>query len=100
MLRNLEFAMHRADYLSGFIELYNNKMAAQLKPDSEFLKDIDDRFRDLVYHRVLHLIGVEGFENYFIFHNKWIPDRKQVVNKNSAARYFGSGRLLPGTDHF
>jgi len=50
--------------------------------------------------RIPDLSGVEAYENHFIFHRKYWPDRRVVVNEQSAGKYFGAPVLLRKTDHF
>lgn len=91
-----------ASALDGLASIYNSKLAQQLTVDSEAIKDIDKNFKDLVHddNRPFTLIGVEAYENRFIIHRKWFPDRIRVVTEASAGKYFGAPVQLPATDHF
>jgi hypothetical protein len=56
---------------------------------------------DIVNDRKIpNLFGVEAYENHFIFHRKWLPDKFLVVTEESAGKYFGAPKLLRKTDHF
>lgn len=90
-----------ANRLGWLIGMYNNRMGRQLRLDNDLLRDLDDRFRTLVHERrIARLSGVEAYENHFIVHRKWWPNRQVIVTKESAGRYFGAPKLLPKTDHF
>ena len=90
-----------ADRLSWIARLYNQRLGQQLEWGSWSLKDLDARFRDLVYqHRLPGLRGVEAYENHFVFHRKWLPNKRLVVTEESAGRYFGAPTLLRKTNHF
>lgn len=90
-----------ADKLSLLSRFYNQSLGIQLRWGNWSLRDLDARFKDLVNNRAIpSLIGVEAYENKFIFHRKWLPDRSVVVTEESAGRYFGAPVLLRGTDHF
>ena len=90
-----------ADKLSLISRFYNQHLGIQLKWGNWSLRDLDARFKDLVNNREIpNFIGVEAYENRFIFHRKWLPDRTVVVTEESAGRYFGAPVLLRGADHF
>ena len=90
-----------ADRLHWLTDFYYQQLGAQLEWGSWSLRDLDARFKTLVNERrIPNLVGVEAYENHFIFHRKWWPDRLQVVTAESAGRYFGAPVLLRGTDHF
>lgn len=94
-----------SDYASGLgisalIRFYKNKIAAQLKAANGSLQDLDDRFKLMVHERKIpKLVGAEAIEHHGIGHRKWLPGFSPVVSKESAARYFGASKTLPGTDH-
>jgi pimeloyl-ACP methyl ester carboxylesterase len=88
---------NRLDWLSKF---YNQQLGIQLQWGSWSLRDLDARFRDLVDQRRLRLHGVEAYENHFIFHRSWLPDKRFLVTEASAGRYFGAPILLRKTNHF
>ncbi|HEV7390519.1 MAG TPA: alpha/beta fold hydrolase [Burkholderiales bacterium] len=88
---------NRLDWLAKF---YNQQLGIQLQWGSWSLRDLDARFRDLVDQRRLRIRGVEAYENHFIFHRPWLPDKKVVVTEASAGRYFGAPVLLRNTNHF
>ena len=92
-----------ADTLGLIAELYNNQLAKQLQWGNSDLAELDRNFKDLVWDRkIQHLTGCEAFENHFIAHSKWLPflTRSVIVNEESAARYFASGIMIGGSDHF
>ncbi len=84
-------------------QLYQQKLGRQLEWGNDAVRDLDDRFRSLMAdENISHLVGVEAFENQFIFHRKWLPfmTRTVVVEELSAARYFAEPRRLRETNHF
>ena len=90
-----------ADKLSLLSRFYNQRLGIQLQWGNWSLRDLDARFKDLVNNRTIpSFIGIEAYENRFIVHRKWLPDRTVVVTEESAGRYFGAPVLLRGTDHF
>jgi pimeloyl-ACP methyl ester carboxylesterase len=91
-----------AAMLAGLAEIYNSKLAAQLATDSSALQDLDRNFKDLVHdsERNFTLTGVEAYENRFIIHRKWFPNKSRVVSESSAGKYFASPVHLSKTDHF
>jgi hypothetical protein len=90
-----------ADKLSLLSRFYNQSLGIQLQWGSWSLSDLDARFKELINNRDLpSFIGLEAYENRFIFHRKWLPDKHVVVTEQSAGRYFGAPILLRGTDHF
>jgi hypothetical protein len=90
-----------ADKLSLLSRFYNLKLGIQLNWGSWSLRELDARFKDLVNERKIpSLIGIEAYENRFIFHNKFVPIDTVVVTEESAGRYFGAPVLLRETDHF
>jgi hypothetical protein len=83
-------------------KLYGNRTAQSLVPDSDLLRDIDNRFRRLIeQRRIPCLIGAEACEHHSPWQPKWLPRLfGAVVSSNSASRYFGQTKVIPGTDHF
>lgn len=89
---------NKIDWLARF---YGQKLGQQLQWGSWSLRDLDMRFKDLVAQkRIPGLSGVEAYENHFIVHRKWLPDKAVVVTEESAGKYFGAPILLRDTDHF
>ena len=89
------------DYLEWLADAYGNDLARQLGEQSDFLRDLDVRFRQLVEDKVIPgLSGVEACEQHFIFHRRWLPDRLKVVDERAMGRYFGNARMMRGTDHW
>ena len=89
----------KLDLLSQF---YNQQLGIQLQWGSWSLRDLDARFKDLVHQRlqIPKLRGVEAYENHFILHSRFFPNRQVVVTEESAGRYFGAPVLLRNTNHF
>jgi ABC-type dipeptide/oligopeptide/nickel transport system ATPase subunit len=89
-----------AEFFNGLARLLENKVVKNLKKSSPILKDIDDRFRDLINRRELDLVGTEACEQKGPKISRYIPIRlKRIVDERSASRYFGGTRTLPNTDH-
>lgn len=90
-----------ADRLDLLAKLYNQQLGIQLQWGSWSLRDLDARFRNLVNQRRLPgLRGIEAYENHFVFHRPWLPNKKVIVTEESAGRYFGAPVLLRKTNHF
>jgi hypothetical protein len=90
-----------ADRLELIAEFYHNALGLQLQWGSWSLEDLDSRFRRLIAEkRIPNLNGAEACENHFVIHRKFWPDKRVVVTKESAGRYFGPVIMLPDTDHF
>jgi len=101
-----------ADVLELLATLYKNKLGKQLKWRNWSLEDLDKRFKNLVHNqtREFELRGIEAYENKPVFGgNRWWPFPRvlsrwwpfgRVVSPESAGKYFGAPRHLPGTDHF
>jgi len=71
-----------------------------LRVMNESLVDLDDRFKELIYSRnILQMVGAEAVEHKALFGWKWFPPLRPIVEHWSASRYFGRGRVLPGTNH-
>lgn len=92
-----------ADYgrvLTAVARLYKHKVGLNLKHGSDTLRDIDNRFRDLLQRRRPLILGVEAVEHHPLFSTGFLPSsRKPVVTADSASRYFGGERMIPGTNH-
>jgi hypothetical protein len=90
-----------AGRLKLIAEFYKNALGLQLQWGSWSLEDLDSRFRRLIVEkRIPHLSGAEACENHFVIHRKFWPDKRVVVTKESAGRYFGPAVMLRDTDHF
>lgn len=95
------YGSRQADRLSWLEEFYENELGKQLKWGNWSLRDLDARFKNLLYERrIPNIAGVEAYENHFIIHRKWLRDTNFVVTEESAGRYFGAPKLLRNTDHF
>jgi len=81
---------------------YGHSIAAELLPESSTLRDIDDRFRQLLYERRLDcIVGAEAVEQSGLGRWKLIPTfTSRIVDGSSASRYFGAERQIPDTNHF
>jgi len=89
---------NRARWLTSF---YGHSIGKQLASGHWTVKEIDAQFKNLLNERrIPKLVGVEAYENHFIFHRKWLPDKQVIVTEESVGRYFGSPILLRNTDHF
>ncbi len=89
-----------ADSFSGIIDFYRNGVANQLRHMNNALMDLDSRFKVLIDEcRIPRLVGAEAVEHHFLFRTRILPGFKRLVSRESAARYFGASRILPGTDH-
>lgn len=86
--------------LGSLSRLFNNKLALELSWGSAILEDLDDRFRDLLEQNSLNISGIEVYENRSPFHVNLLNNSKsRVVEKLSAARYFGKPKLIPESNH-
>jgi hypothetical protein len=90
-----------ASLLSLLSNFYNQQLAKQLEWGNDSLDSLDERFHRLISERrIPRLVGMEAYENHFVFHRKWLPNRIVVVTKESAERYFPPARMLAKTNHF
>lgn len=94
-----------ANRFSGLARLFNQRLGLQLRWLGDSVRELDDRFRDLVDSRRLPvLVGVEAYEARFIG-PRWLAWMfrtlfPRVVEPLSAGRYFRAPRLLAETNHF
>jgi|GEM_PF-6544289 len=102
LIASPSYGSEEANRLAWLAQLFGNQLGKDLKWGNETLKDLDSRFKDLIYQRRLkNLVGVEAYENHFIIHRRWwLSDISRVVTEDSAGRYFGAPKLLRNTDHF
>jgi hypothetical protein len=88
-----------ANSLENVIALFQNRTGRELKWRSDSLDDLDRRFKEM---RELNLIpqlaGCEWCEQNFPTLPGFLRVRP-VVAVDSASRYFGDYRLIPGSDH-
>lgn len=94
-----------ADWLGFVADAYGNKMAVQLRKSNPNLQNLDDRFREqfetLPEQRGYCLQGVEFLENHFVSKKgELLLGMGQIVRQSDVGRYFGTARVVPGTDHF
>lgn len=91
-----------ARFLQKAARSYGHKIAEQLLPHSDALKDIDNRFRSLIGNNNMELlVGAEAVEHHGPLRFGFLPFRTPpVVDERSASRYFGPTRIIPETDHF
>jgi hypothetical protein len=90
-----------ADRLGLIAQFYKNSLGIQLRWGNWSLRELDDNFKNLVHRKQIpELLGVEAYENHFIVHRRFLPDRYIVVGKESAGRYFDEPILLRNTNHF
>lgn len=100
-----------ATYLKSLNALVRNRIGRELEWSHPFLEELDRRFQSLVgRQRIEALIGKELVEHEFItanvnFFGAWLLDHflkwslPQVVEINSAARYFPDPQIIPYTNH-
>lgn len=81
------------------ISLCDHALAKELKWKSSILQDLDDRFRDIIDRKELNVCGREIFENKIKKSGIVAFFNRKVVEKESARRYFGSGVMIPNSDH-
>lgn len=103
LIASPSFGSEDADRLAWLTEYFHQTQGRELQWGGDFLKDLDSRFKRMLNdRRIDHIEGVEGVEHHFIFAGRWWRlwyDREVVVTAESAARYFGPGEILAGTDH-
>jgi pimeloyl-ACP methyl ester carboxylesterase len=93
-----------ANTAESLLRLLQHEAGRQLEWKSPELVDIDRRFRDLLQQRLIpDLWGREACEHRCPVYHRYLGvilnHFPPVVSVDSAARYFGDGRLLPGTTH-
>src|ERR1700733_1686658 len=93
-----------ANSAENLIRLMQHEAGRQLGWKSPELVDIDRRFRDLLQGKLIpDLWGREACEHRFILYHRYfgvvLNHFPPVVKVDSAARYFGDARTLPGTTH-
>lgn len=85
---------------AGVARFYRNKVGKDLRSGSTLLKDLDDRFVQFIAGQEAGMFfGVEAIEHHSMFLIPYLPDFKPIVSKDSAARYFGTRLVMPGTNH-
>lgn len=92
-----------ADRLSWLIDAFENKQGERLRWRTEFLTNLDRRFRNLVEdQKIPNFVGAEAVENHFIIRGPWYwPfEREVIVSKESGGRYFRDATIIPQSDHF
>ncbi|WP_207184121.1 esterase/lipase family protein [Methylobacterium indicum] len=90
-----------ANKIGWITNIYGHSIGQQLATGHWTLREIDAQFKNLVNEqKIRKLVGVEAYENHFIIHRKWLPDKHVVVSEESAGRYFGAPVMLRKTDHF
>ncbi len=101
LIASPSFGSAWADRMDLLVKYFDHVQGKQLQWGSWSLKDLDDRFQTLLSEKQIpQLIGKEACENHFVLRAKWLPPAKALVSRESAGRYFGRVRMLPGTDHF
>jgi hypothetical protein len=91
------FGSKLASFFGAIFHLFNHKLATELKWGSAILEDLDDRFILLLEKNKLSIVGMEAYENKAPFKIPFIKTR--IVEKSSAARYFGIRTLVANSDH-
>jgi Domain of unknown function (DUF4384) len=101
LIASPSYGSYWASTFSWLAQIYNARLAAQLKWANDTLMDLDDRFHRLIQAGgIPRLIGVEAYENHFIVSARLFRNHMLVVSRESAGRYFQPPHLLPNTDHF
>lgn len=91
------FGSKLASRLGTICSFFNHKLAQELKWGSAILEDLDDRFFGLLETNKFAIVGMEAYENKAPFKIPFLKAR--VVQKESAARYFGARTLVANSDH-
>lgn len=91
------FGSKLSSRLGAVFSLFNHKLAQELQWGSSILEDLDGRFFGLLDAGKLAIAGMEAYENKAPFNIPFLSAR--VVEKGSAARYFGVRTLVANSDH-
>lgn len=91
------FGSKLSSKLGAVCSFFNHKLATELQWGSAILEDLDDRFFGLLDTGKLSISGMEAYENKAPFRIPFTSTR--IVEKGSAARYFGSRTLVANSDH-
>lgn len=91
------FGSKLSSKLGALCGFFNHKLAQELQWGSSILEDLDDRFFGLLDKGKLAITGMEAYENKAPFKVPFLSAR--VVEKGSAARYFGARTLVANSDH-
>lgn len=99
-----------ADLFAAAAEHNGQRLGRQLTWDDSALQNLHWEFSELVSgpnNELPGLFGREAAEHYMIGRNwlppwlrRFLPTRHTVVDKLSAAQYFGQVRQIAGTNHF
>jgi pimeloyl-ACP methyl ester carboxylesterase len=99
-----------ADVFAAAAEHNGQRLGRQLSWDDSALQALHWEFSELVAPHNTELPGLfgrEAAEHYMIGRSRfprwlrrWLPTRHKVVEKLSAAQYFGQVRQISDTDHF
>lgn len=90
-----------AYWLNPLASAFGNRQVKGLIPTDAMLIDLDERFRQMLEEkRIPKLVGTEAGEHLKPAHKKWIPGIfSKIVPSSSSSRYFGSTKLIEGTNH-
>lgn len=91
------FGSKLSSRLGAVCSFFNNKLALELQWGSAILEDLDARFFGLLESDKLVISGMEAYENKAPFKIPFSSVR--VVEKDSAARYFGARTLVANSNH-
>ncbi|WP_444957510.1 hypothetical protein [Microbulbifer sp. ZKSA002] len=91
------FGSKLSSRLGAVFSFFNHKLAQELQWGSSILEDLDGRFFGLLDAGKLAIAGMEAYENKAPFKIPFLSAR--VVQKESAARYFGARTLIANSDH-
>jgi hypothetical protein len=91
-----------ADRLKWLQEYYNHRMVGELARDNALNRDLDQRFAELVSNnnKKIKLVGIDIFENKFIYNKYFFWNYEPIVPAKDAASYFGAYKIIPDSDHF
>jgi pimeloyl-ACP methyl ester carboxylesterase len=89
-----------ADTFSVFSRIMRNRAGRQLQRTGELINDLDTRFKSFIEeNKLFKLVGSEAVETQGFLHTKFFRMLSPVVKWESAARYFGSPKKIPKTNH-
>jgi pimeloyl-ACP methyl ester carboxylesterase len=89
-----------ANGLSGIASFFRNEIGKNLQLNSSLLTDIDHRFKIFLEKpKNFQIVGCEFIETKGYLHRKIFSFLPTVVNKASAARYFGNPIRIPQSNH-
>ncbi len=79
--------------------ILRNSLIKELYHESPYLKELDNNFRDFIEGKEINVCGKELYENNKQTGSAVAFSNRKIVDKESARRYFGSGVMIPNSDH-